>query len=400
MSESTKSSIEAAQHLLAYFDQQVLAAYRAEPQKYAIATDSFEGTLTVTSKYYSELGETGGAREYLNIRFGYRTLQDGNLAIVVWLPDLKDATAHQARWMGFHLKNPTWTEEQDERFENWAMRYLEGSWDVDNGPRHYLEQTMNTINGLTGELVGCPLYKYVIDESLSYPSAQNTHRYQDAHKELYGYLIDGLDKQCIAKLAGLLKNDVKVDNKNTIKAITDLFPELGAPSPFYSAVNLVSEQRRLASHGVRPPAETFSAFSIFTNDLSLCLQALRDLLAVIELTFGVNAESAYKRQDAMKRLPHIDRPSSPYFSIVQASQMVGKTIEKVEYGFREDIKGVHGSEAMIVYFTDGSIMGIETGSNVGNIVSDENGLSPEDFHVSFSLGWVPALSKFIADPSE
>jgi len=349
MSESTKSSIEAAQHLLAYFDQQVLAAYRAEPQKYSLATDSFEGTLTVTSKYYSELEEAGGAgKEYLNIRFGYRTLMDGNLAVVVWLPDLEKATAHQARWLGFHLKHPVWTEERDERFENWAMRYLEGSWDVDNGPRHYLEQTMNTINGLTSELVGCPLYKHVINESLSYPSAQNTHRYQDAHKELYGFLIDGLDKQCISELAGLLNRGLKTDNKNTIKAITALFPELGAPSTFYSAVNLVSEQRRLASHGVRPPAETFSAFSTFTNDLSLCLQALRDLLAVLEHSFGVDAESAYTRQEAMKRLPRLVRPSSPHFSIVQADRMVGKTVEKVEYGFREDIKGLQVQQVLLV----------------------------------------------------
>ncbi len=33
--------------------------------------------------------------------------------------------------------------------------------------------------------------------------------------------------------------------------------------------------------------------------------------------------------------------------------MEGKTIEKVEFGFRKDIKNVHGSEALVIYFTDG-----------------------------------------------
>ena len=45
-------------------------------------------------------------------------------------------------------------------------------------------------------------------------------------------------------------------------------------------------------------------------------------------------------------------------------------------------------------------MGIETGSNVQNIVTEKNGLHPEDFHVDLALDWVPALSKFTPEPSE
>jgi len=73
--------------------------------------------------------------------------------------------------------------------------------------------------------------------------------------------------------------------------------------------------------------------------------------------------------------------------------MKGKTIEKVELGFREDIKGVHESEALIIHFTDGSIMSLVAGSNVGNLVSDANSLRPEDFHVDFIVHWVPELPK-------
>jgi hypothetical protein len=73
--------------------------------------------------------------------------------------------------------------------------------------------------------------------------------------------------------------------------------------------------------------------------------------------------------------------------------MEGKTVDKVEFGFREDREGVHGSEAIVIYFTDGSIMGLATGSNAGNLARNENGIRPEDFHVSFLVQWVPELPK-------
>jgi hypothetical protein len=393
-SRYSESDLKSVEHLLGYFDQQVLAAYRNEPHKYKIESDYFEGKLTVTNECYSELESAGKTNEYVSIRFGYRTLKDGNLAIVAWLPDLfEKSKAHVQRWYAFHLNNPEWTSDYDERFGNWVLRYLEGSCDVDNGPLHYLGQTIKIINGLTTELVGIPLYKHEVDETLGYPAAENTHRYQDSHKELYGYLIDGLDKNCISSLASNLGKSLKVGDKNTIQAITRLFPDLETSPSFMPAVDLVSDQRHLASHGVRPPAENFPAFSQFTKDLSLCLDAVKELLAMLERNFGVNGEEAYKRHSAKKWLPQIDRPPEAHYSIVQASRMKGKTIEKVEFGFRKTKEGVHESEAMLIYFTDGSIMSLEAGSNVGNLVNDENGLRPVDFHVDFVVHWVPELPR-------
>jgi hypothetical protein len=304
ISRYNESDLKSVEHLLGYFDPPVLAAYRDEPQKYKIETDYFEGELTVTNEYYSELESMGKTSEFISVRFGYRTLKDGNLAIVAWLPDLfKMPEVHVRRWSAFHLSNPEWTSDYDERFGNWVLRYLEGSWDVDNGPLHYLGQTIKIINGLTTELVGIPLYKHEVDETLGYPSAENTHRYQDSHKVLYGYLIDGLDKDCISGLASKLGKSPKVGDKNTIQAITKLFPDLKTSPSFMPAVNLISEQRRLASHEVRPPPETFPAFSQFTKDLFLCLDAEKELLAMLERDFGVNGKEAYKRHEAKKWLP-------------------------------------------------------------------------------------------------
>jgi len=331
---------------------------------------------------------------------GYRTLRDGSLAIVVWLPDLhKKSKAHIPIWSAFRIKSPEWATDYDEQFGNWVLRYLEGSWDVDNGPLYYLGNTINIINGLTTELVGIPLFKHEISETLGYPAAENTHRYQDSHKELYGYLIDGLDKDCISCLASSLGKNIRVDDKKTIDAITKLFPDLNPPSIFKDAVNLVSTQRRIAAHGVRPPAENFPAFSQFTKDLSLCLEAMKELQVILERDFRVNGEEVYKRHEAKKWLPHINRPPEAHYSIEQVSQMRGKTVEKVEFGFRKEIEGVHESEALIIYFTDGSIMSLEAGSNVGNLASDENGLRPEDFHVDFIVHWVPELPKGIPKQS-
>ena len=112
---------------------------------------------------------------------------------------------------------------------------------------------------------------------------------------------------------------------------------------------------------------------------------------MLENEFHVNGEEMRKRNGAKRWLPVIVRPPSANFSIVGAKQMVGKTVEKVEIGFREDIEGVHGSEAIIVYFTDGSIMGLDTGSDAANVAGQHEGLRAEEFHVDFMVQWVPEL---------
>ncbi len=381
--------------LVDFFDQQVLASYRNESHKYEITSDNFEGTLTVTDDYYRQLEVAEKTEEYISIRFGYRTLRDGNLAVVVWLPDLFERSKHHiSRWAAFHLKNADWTTERDERFENWVRRNIEGSFDVDNGPLFYLGETIRTVNALTFELVGLPLYQHELDlKQVSYPAGENTQRYEDAHKILYGYLIDGLNKDCILALGTKHGMTLKIGNKKTVEGLMKLFPALSNGEYFVASSNCVSKQRRLAAHSARRPAKSFPAFSTFTNDLHLCLNGVRELLAMIEKGFGVDGEDASKRHEAKKQLPIIVAPPQQNYSIVQASRMKGKTIEKVEVGTRNDIDEVHGSEAMIIYFTDGSIMGLDTGSNAWNVAMGEKPFCAEDLHVDFRVQWVPPLLK-------
>ena len=384
--------VQATLGLVGYFDQQVLASYRNDPHKFALETDSFEGTLTLAQNYYRQLEQAGNTDEWLNLKFGYRTLADGNLAIVLWLPDLMKAESHQARWMGFHMPEPTWAS-PDERFEKWVRRYIGGSWEIDNGPKFQITEVLAEINGLTREMVGHDLYTHAIDSSLTYPAGENTHRYQDAHAKLYGFLIDGLNKTCIEVLAKTQGKPMNFNSDRTLKALERVLPELALPSAFGAAMSLVSEQRRLAGHGVRQPAICLAAFSAFTHDLELCVQGLRELFACLEERLGIDGLSASKRSEARKRLPRILATRHPFASIHEASKLEGKTIKTVEYGDRETIDGVHESEVLVLHFTDGSIMALDTGSNAYNIRSDQPGLNPGDFHVSFHLSWVPPIRK-------
>lgn len=223
----------------------------------------------------------------------------------------------------------------------------------------------------------------------AFPSADNTHRYEDAHKELYGYLIDGLNKEAIKELGRLLGRPVKVENLKTRTALETALPALKTATSFQRAYAVVSENRRKATHGVRAAAEPYKAFEQFTRDLQLCVDGLKELVSILSRELSLDAENARARHDARRALPTISAPPDPHFSINQASRMVGKTVDRVEVGHRSDINGVHKSEAILIHFTDGSILGIDTGSNAGSLEMDHEQFKADDFHVDFILAWVP-----------
>lgn len=368
-----------------FFDQAVLASYTCEPDKYVLETDHFEGHLTTAPH-----AELGGEQDYVDIRFGYCTLANGDLALAVFLPDLyRKSVAHARRWAGYHLADPMWAAGSDERFELWKRRYLEGSWAVDNGPRSHLEDVVAIINALTVEVVGCALFRFPANPALNFPSTQNTHAYQDAHKELYGFVIDGLDKQAIERVAARQGLILNVNSDNTRKALEKALPAFPAASPLWPALEKVSAQRRETGHGVRTRARRYPAFEEFTRDLEALVAGLRHLLDHLERVLGMGGAIARRRQESKKWLPRIDRPPMGHFSIMQLPVIVGKTVERVEFGFRRHTDGVHESEAIILHFTDGSILGVDTGSNAVNVASDHHGLKPSEFHVDFVLYWVP-----------
>ncbi|HEX6371172.1 MAG TPA: hypothetical protein VF006_19795 [Longimicrobium sp.] len=381
-----------SENLIGYFDQQVLAAYRNEPDKWVIKTDYFEGHVGITETYYWEIQDSAGEHN-IDIRFGYRALQNGDLAIAVWLPDLVDKSpGHLTRWRGFHLQEAAWSQ-VDDRFALWLQRHVEGDWEVENGVRSRLSEKISLVRSVTAEVLDIPLFKHALSHSLSFPSAENTHRYEDAHRELYGYLIDGIDKSCLAALANVLGKTVNTNSVKTVETLQKLLPRLLAPASFDKAYARTSEARRQAAHGVRAPAKRWPAFTSFSDDLELWVLAADELLTELEDVLKVDAIRAAERHMSKQGLPPIGRPSESYYSICSATEMVGKTVERVEFGFREDLEGVHGAEALIIHFTDGSILGLSTGSNAGNVASQHPEMRPEDFRTSFDLNWVPPLNE-------
>lgn len=93
-----------------------------------------------------------------------------------------------------------------------------------------------------------------------------------------------------------------------------VFPTLAAPSNFNTAMSLVREQRRIANHSVRSPAQRMEAFTTFTHDLSLCLAGLHEVLDRLEKALKFSGESARKTHEARERLPRITA-THPFASI-------------------------------------------------------------------------------------
>ena len=70
---------------------------------------------------------------------------------------------------------------------------------------------------------------------------------------------------------------------------------------------------------------------------------------------------------------------------------IGKTISKVETAMRKTDPDVHESNVLMIEFTDGSILWIQTASNVTNVISyiehSKNKIKPPDFHADLFYWW-------------
>ena len=381
--------------IIGFFEADVLSYYENNPHKYELDTDYFKGILKTTDTHYYELKSYGRLDEDISqIRFGYHSKKDGTLCIAVFLPDLgKVSETERGKWFAFRVEKSLLASD-DERFKMWYGRYIKGSYDVQNGPRERLACIIEKINACCKTLVSEPLYTAVPDKSVRYPSSQNTHAYEDAHKDLYGFLIDSLSKKCLLAFASLRNQIIsEAQNMRSKTLMQYVFNELGKNSKLHNLLSTVSEQRRRASHGDRPPAREFNAFEDFSRDLEEANGAYEELLGLIESEFGVSSNHELERHEIMNHLPRIDKnkPIELHYSICKASRLKGKTIEKTWFGMREDIEGVHQSEVLYLQFTDGEVLAMATGSNASDLERNP-AMKPDEIKVDFSLKWVPAPS--------
>ena len=380
---------------IGFFEADVLSYYENNPHKYELDTDYFKGILKTAETHYHKLESCGMLDEYISqIRFGYHSKKDGTLCIAVYLPDLdKVSKTEQEKWFAFRVEESLLSTD-DERFKMWCDRYIKGSYDVQNGPRERLVCIIEKINTCCKTLVCKPLYTVIPDISVCYPSSQNTHVYEDAHENLYGFLIDSLSKDCLIALANLRKKTIlNPQNMKSTTLLRHVFTEFDKHSKLHTVLSTISQQRGRASHGVRPPAREFDAFGAFYRDLEDTTEAYEELLGLIESAFSVSAIHELERHEIMNRLPKIDKNKSieSHYSICEATRMEGKTIEKVWFGMREDMKGAHQSEVLYLKFTDGEVLAMETGSNASDLERN-SAMKPDDIAVDFLLTWVSAPS--------
>lgn len=383
-----------------YYRPAVLAMFYNQPEKYSIQTDEFEGTVRIRDSYYRKSGEDSSDSTYLNVAFGFRACRNGEWAVAAYTPDLAGASPdEQQLWTGFEIVSEqafTNAEMDDPRFQKWVSRYIMGNWDVEDGPIATLDQVVKQVNAITECVVNAPLFTVTDLRRLCFPFAQNTHRYEDAHAEVYRLIIDGLDKEVIKGIGDKLGITVKAGDKWTLTALEMLFPCESVRAAVHRPLDHVSKQRRRASHKERLPAQSFPAFEEFEKDITavICgIETVRDELAE---RLNVNIERCEKRASAMRGLPVFDdsRPTQPNYGIFSAMNMVGKQVERVRTGELVPAPERPEMEAMVVDFSDGSMMSIEAATNISQIIRGDAPIDPQELHVTFYVNYVPPMLPF------
>ena len=92
----------------------------------------------------------------------------------------------------------------------------------------------------------------------------------------------------------------------------------------------------------------------------------------------------------MSKLPAIVHNVEEGHPLCESKRMIGKTIKNVRFGIGKNIKDVHQSEVLLIEFTDGEILGIDTGSNLHP--ADplwHSGINPDEVQISFMFTWDP-----------
>ena len=93
----------------------------------------------------------------------------------------------------------------------------------------------------------------------------------------------------------------------------------------------------------------------------------------------------------MRHLPVFDetRPTQPNYGIFAARNMVGKNVTHVRTGELVSEPGTSEMEAIVVEFSDGSMMSIEPATNISQISNDETPIDPQALHVTFYVNYAP-----------
>lgn len=235
------------------------------------------------------------------------------------------------------------------------------------------------------------LFKHTEYRLVNYPVAENSEEYTKSILELYRLVIDGMEKDCLLNISNYLEINLSDEKKrlNSLKAIIPKELEIKIYKPF----NIIN-RKRMPIHGI--PSEgivPYPAFETFNTDLSNICSALGELRNWLENILNLNSKSCLNRLESLSMFPILTKPPRPEFKLVHAQLMVGKTIERIEFGETNFHKDAHQGEAMNIYFNDGTAVTIQIGSNAFNVASENVDIKPSDIHTDIMLFWAEKLTE-------
>jgi hypothetical protein len=364
-----------------------LAQYRASPHIYDLKEDDMGGILETA--LYDDSDNNLSEKQYVRVRFGFRRLENNCVCLAGLRYDVqKLPEKDQFIWRGNMLDNPRFVQD-DTAFERWVHRYIEGSWDVEDGPRIQIDRYVKLIRAVTLLTLGRPLFRFEENTLINYPITENADAYDKAHLELYRLIIDGLDIDVLALLADKLKVPLS-DSKKTLNSLKELLPQDLIPIIHKPLKKCSSERSDI--HGVPSEIGSFPAFDIFHRDLIEIAKSFEELNKWLENSLSVDSEACLEREEWMNGLsPKFIGPPQPEFKMTELRKAEGKTIKSVEFGEEAERKGVHGSEGMIFHFTDGTSMSILVGSNADDLVRKFKDLKQEEFRTDLMVFWAPSI---------
>jgi hypothetical protein len=370
-----------------YFEREALNYYRSNSHAYNVKEDDMGGEIRTAEGW----GEKDKDKyPYIEVDFGFRKLKDNTTCIAMFMPSFAKKIPHNHlhKWLSCHIKCPSFAKD-DPSFQRWVNRYIEGSWEVEDGPMVQIKTLISLISSLTQNSLGVSFFKYSDNQSLHYPIAENSEEYTKANVELYRLIIDGMQNDAIIKLSQILKIDL-TDKSKRLNSLKELLTESQIQT-IHAPLKKLCDRRKLI-HGLPSTGITeFKAFDEFNKDLHQIFFCLQNLLSWFETIFNIDAQSCKERDEAMKYFPIIVSPPRPEFKLDDLKKIIGKTIASIEFGEVKENKDVHQSEAIILHFTDKSSMAISIGSNAYNIHTQYDNISPNDFHTDIMIKWANSI---------
>lgn len=370
-----------------YFDRSILNKYRTNSHLYILDEDDIGGELHIT-EFWVEEKQT--QFPYIDLSFAFKKLIDNTVCIAI--PEIfferKIAKSEQNSWLASIISKPEFVD-NDPEFIRWHNRYINGSWEEEDGPKKQIESLLKLINAVTSIKFKGKFFKHDKFNLVNYPVAENNEQYTLSITNLYRLIIDEMNKDLIISLADFL-NIPLTDKSKRLNSLKEILPT-DLTNIIHGPINGISKKRKTI-HGIRSKGTLpFPAFDTFRSDLKNVSSALNKLKEWFEEITNLNAESCMNRLESLSLFPQLDEKYCHEGTRKSAKMMEGKRINKVEYGATKKNESSHRSEAINIYFDDGTAITIRIGSNASEIAYKYDDLKISDIHTDIMLFWIDKL---------